>query len=312
MKIKPMKARDWIPEKVQFPCYYQTKIDGVRAMNLDGNLVARTLKPHNNKYITNKYSQEQYKGLDGEMYLTELGPMHSDLCRETSSALRREHGEPDITWFVFDYVTEETINLPYEDRLFILENKVDSLCDPNIRVVPSVIIQSMSEFEELDSHALELGYEGSMLKSIKARYKEGRSDKHMQSWRIKRFIEEECLVTAIEEGNSNQNEAKVNALGHTERSTHQENMHPNGQVGKIHGILLKDMKDPVTGKVLIDKGTSIIVGPGEMTISERKYFWNNQSEIIDKVVKFRCFPKGIKDLPRFGVYVCIREDFEEE
>ena len=311
VKIKPMKARDWIPEKVQFPCYYQTKIDGVRAMNLDGNLVARTLKPHNNKYITNKYSQEQYKGLDGEMYLTELGPRHPDICRETSSALRREHGEPNITWGVFDYITEETINLPYEDRLFILEKKVDSLCDPNIKVVPSVVIHNMSEFEELDNHALDLGYEGSMLKSIKAKYKQGRSDKQMQSWRIKRFIQEECLVTSIEEGNSNQNEAKINELGHTERSSHQENMQPNGQVGKIHATLLKDVKDPVTGKILITKGTNIIVGPGEMSLRDRLYIFENQDVILNKVIVFKMFPKGIKDKPRFPTYSYIWGTLED-
>lgn len=312
MKIKPMKARDWIPSKVVFPCFYQPKYDGVRALNLDGKLVARTLKPHNNRYITEKYSKPEYKGFDGEMILTELGQCHPDVCRETSGAVRREHGEPDVTWYVFDYITEETINLPYSDRFGLLEEYVEKLNDPSIKVVTTSTCFSMEEFEELDSDALELGYEGSMLKSIKAKYKEGCSDKHMQVWRVKRFIQEECLVTLIEEGKSNQNEAKINELGHTERSTHQENMQPNGQVGKIHGILLKDVKDPVSGKVLVTKGTNIIIGPGEMTISERKYFWNNQSEIIDKVVKFRCFPKGVKDLPRFSVYVCIREDFEEE
>ena len=112
MKIKPMKARDWIPSKVIFPCYYQVKYDGVRALNLDGNLVARTLKPHNNRYITEKYSKPEYKGFDGEMILTDIGPRHPDVCRETSGAIRREHGEPGVTWYVFDYVTEETINLP--------------------------------------------------------------------------------------------------------------------------------------------------------------------------------------------------------
>lgn len=311
MKIKPMKARDWIPSKVIFPCYWQPKYDGIRALNLDGNLVARTLKPHNNRYITEKYSKPEYKGFDGEMILTDLGPRHPDVCRETSGAIRREHGEPDVTWYVFDYVTEETINLPYSDRLRLLEECVEELNDPSIEVVTTSNCFSMEEFEELDSAALELGYEGSMLKSIKAKYKEGRSDKHMQSWRIKRFIEEECLVTSIEEGNSNQNEAKVNALGHTERSSHQENMHPNGQVGKINGILLKDMKDPVSGKVLIAKGTNIVVGPGEMSLRDRIWIFENQDIILNKVIVFKTFPKGIKDMPRFPTFSRIYGTLED-
>jgi len=311
MKIKPMKARDWIPSKVTFPCYYQVKVDGVRALNLDGTLVARTLKSHNNKYITAKYSQERYKGLDGEMYLTELGPMHPDLCRETSGALRREHGEPIITWYVFDYVTEYTINLPYEERLTILENLVESLNDSSVKVVPTSVIYSLEEFEELDAAAIELGYEGSMLKNPKAKYKEGRSDKNMQSWRVKRFIEEECLVTSIEEGNSNQNEAKINKLGHTERSTHQENMQPNGQVGNINGILLKDIKSPSTGKTIIEKGEEITVGPGELSLPERLHIFANQDILVGNVIVFKMFPHGIKDKPRFPTFSRIWGSYED-
>jgi len=311
MKIKPMKARDWIPSKITFPCYYQVKVDGVRALNLDGTLVARTLKSHNNKYITAKYSQERYKGLDGEMYLTELGPMHPDLCRETSGALRREHGEPIITWYVFDYVTEYTINLPYEERLTLLENLVESLNDSSIKVVPTSVIHSLDEFEELDAAAIELGYEGSMLKNPKAKYKEGRSDKNMQSWRVKRFIEEECLVTSIEEGNSNQNEAKINKLGHTERSTHQENLVPNGQVGQIHGVTLKDMKDPTNGKVLVPKGSNITIGPGELTLPERLHILKNPSILVGNVIVYKAFPKGIKDKPRFPTFSRIWGSYED-
>ena len=311
MKIKPMKARDWIPSKVVFPCYWQPKYDGVRALNLDGKLVARTLKPHNNRYITEKYSKPEYKGFDGEMILTELGSCHPDLCRETSGALRREHGEPDVTWYVFDYVTEETINLPYSDRLGLLEEYVEKLNDPSIEVVTTSTCFSMEEFEELDSAALELGYEGSMLKNIHATYKQGRSDKNMQSWRIKRFIEEECLVTSISEGNSNHNEAKINELGNTERSSHQENLVPNGQVGQIHGITLKDMKDPINGKVLVPKGSNITVGPGELTLTERLYIFDNPGTLVGNVIVYKAFPKGIKDKPRFPTFSRIWGSYED-
>ena len=311
MKIKPMKARDWIPSKVVFPCFYQPKYDGVRALNLDGKLVARTLKPHNNRYITEKYSKPEYKGFDGEMILTELGPCHPDVCRETSGAIRREHGEPDVTWYVFDYITEETINLPYHERFTLLEYKVSKLNDPSIKVVTTSICGSMEEFEELDSAALELGYEGSMLKNFDAPYKQGRSDKNMQSWRVKRFIEEECLVTSISEGNSNQNEVKINELGNAERSSHQENLVPNGQVGKIHGITLKDINDPTNGKLLIPKGTEIVVSPGKLTLAERMYLFYNQEELLGKVIVFKMLPKGIKDKPRFPTFSRIWGSYED-
>ena len=304
--MKPMLARDWIESKVKFPCIIQPKIDGVRALCIDGKLVGRSLKPFANKYVTHLLSRPEFNGFDGEITVgTPDNRTSETLCRDTTSALNRIDGEPIVTWTIFDTQS----NKKYSDRMKdILINQVGT--QAYIRVIGGSHVRNMQELLAYESQCLDMGYEGVILRDPDGLYKEGRSDSKMQCWRIKRFIEEEILVTSILEGSKNNNEKKVNELGRTERSSHQENMQPNGEVGTIIGTLLKDVVHPVTGNILFKEGLEVQVSPGEMTQDECKFYWNNQDQIIGKVIKFKTFPQGVKDKPRFPTFVCFRDKSE--
>ena len=305
-QMKPMLARDWVESKVKFPCIIQPKIDGVRALCIDGKLVGRSLKPFANKYVTQMLSRPEFNGFDGEITVgTPDNRTSETLCRDTTSALNRIDGEPVITWTIFDTQS----NKKYSDRMKdILINQVGT--QAYIRVIGGSHVRNMQELLAYESQCLDMGYEGVILRDPDGLYKEGRSDSKMQCWRIKRFIEEEILVTSILEGSKNNNEKKVNELGRTERSSHQENMQPNGEVGTIIGTLLKDVLHPVTGNTLFKEGLEVQVSPGEMTQDECKFYWNNQDQIIGKVIKFKTFPQGVKDKPRFPTFVCFRDKSE--
>ena len=123
--------------------------------------------------------------------------------------------------------------------------------------------------------------------------------------RIKQFIESEAIVDAIVEGESNQNEAQTNELGLQFRSSHQANMIPNGLVGSLTCRALQTETD--RGRVVIEEGQIITVSPGNMPHDLRKYYFENQNEILKKIIKFKFFPKGIKDKPRFPTFVTIRQ-----
>jgi len=307
---------DWFEDKVKFPCLVQAKIDGVASYNRHGVLLGRSLKPHENRFITETWSIPELHGMCGEMTLAGRS-VGEDLCRETSSVMRRHEGEPKLTWWLFDYCTEETKNLPYCDRYEILKEKVINLNDPelvsslniDIGLIPCVAVQSMQELLDFEEKVLNLGYEGVIIRNPNAPFKYGRCGKtFMGAWRIKRFIDAEIRVTEIEEGNTNLNEAKTNERGRTERSSHKENLVPNGMVGNIKGILLKDIIDPQSKKVLTTAGEVVTVAPGEMTHEQRKFYFDNPQEIIGKIVKFKLFPKGIKELPRFPRFISIRNE----
>jgi len=74
--FKPMLACDWFEEKIKFPCIIQPKVDGVHSVNRHGKLLGRSLKPHDNLFITQQYSKPEFHGFCGEMYSTELGDRH--------------------------------------------------------------------------------------------------------------------------------------------------------------------------------------------------------------------------------------------
>ena len=313
-KFKTMQPCDWHPEILAKhfakgnSVIVQPKIDGVKAVNVDGKLLGRSLKSLDNKYITEQFSKPEYTGLEGEMILGD-NPCAADLCRDTSSALRRMEGQPQCTWYVFDYVIESVLNKDYRSRYNIL--RLYSVQLPNVRVVQSFTCRSMEDVEYVEQQYLDLGYEGICIRNPDEVYKQGRCGKsNMGVWRVKRFIDAEALVVSITEGNHNANESKTNELGRTERSSHKENLIPNGLLGNMQGIMLADLKDPQTDAVLVPKGTEITISPGEMDHKTRKLYFDNPEMIVNKVVKFKSFPKGLKDKPRFPIFLSIREDFD--
>lgn len=292
MNLKPMLAEDWVDSLVKFPVEIQPKVDGVRSLHLTGKLTGRSFKPHANKHVTAKFSPEIYTGLDGEMHCG--NPTDKALCRVTSSLLRRIQGEPDVRWMLFDYIVPETLKLGYTERHAALSERITQIADSNLWLVPTFTITNMADLLSLEDVWLAEGYEGVILRDPNGLYKSGRSTPLEGGLlRIKRFVEEDAIVTGIVEGQSNNNEAVINELGRTERSTHQENMVPNGMVGALECIEVKT-------------GLQILVSPGEMTHEERVMYFNNPELIVGKTISFRHLPTGRKTFPRFPTFKSIR------
>ena len=299
--MKPQLADNYDPNNIQLPTFAQPKIDGVRGLNLDGNLVGRSLKAFKNKALTAKFSHPKYQGLDGELAFGE--ETSGSLCRDTTSAVNTINGPADgFVWHVFDLVTEETIKLSYHERYSLLVKKVEELDEDFIKLVPYFSLKSSAEVEEYDEKNLAAGYEGTILRNPNSLYKEGRpGKKEQQLMRIKRFSDSEALVLAVVEGRTNLNEAVVNELGRSERSSHAENQVPNGMVGSL---TCRDL----------ESGLEITVSPGELDHIERKFYFDNQKEIVGKTITYRSFKKGVKTLPRFPTFKNIRsaEDMEQK
>ena len=309
--MKPMLASDWDEGKLRFPVVAQPKIDGVRGLNMHGGLTGRSLKLFKNRYTTHFYSQDFFKGFDGEFAAAE--ETHPDLCRLTTSALGTIIGEPFTLWWLFDYLSPVTAELAYWERYQELKKYVSKLqCyeeyQPwagHLRVVPSKMIATQAELDEFDEKNLEAGYEGTIIRDPYGKHKQGRSTvREGGLLRIKRFIESEAIVKRLVEGESNQNEAQTNELGLQFRSSHQANMIPNGLIGSMECAACETIRDG--GRVVIEEGQLITVSPGNMDHATRKHLFENPHLILEHRIKFKFFPKGIKDKPRFPTYVTIR------
>lgn len=298
---KPMLAVDYVREKVRLPAFVQPKYDGVRSVHLIGSLTGRSLKKHRNKYVTAMFSASIFAGLDGEMCAA--GETDEALCRTTTSALGTIKGEPFVLWHVFDYITPDTRSMGYEERYRMLEMRLEVLraeyADKfpgvhHLRLMPSWKVETIEEIDKADEYLCGLGCEGTILRYFDGAYKEGRSTVK-EGWllRIKHFEEEDAVVIAVVEGKTNTNEATKNALGQTERSSHMDNMIPNGMVGAF---------DCIDAKTRMP----IRVSAGTLTHAERKMYFENPHLILQKHIKYKKFLKGEKDKPRFPTFQSIR------
>lgn len=302
--MKPQLAEDALIELVEFPCWVQPKIDGVRALNLQGTLTGRSLDPFEGYGITEFFSKPEFVGLDGEMTLGDKPNCMERLCSKTTGAMGRFKGVTemaDLHWWVFDYLADPS--LPYQSRYTLLTMKVAELNHPRIHLVPYVVVNNTAELNNAIAAFASQGYEGTIVRNPRAPYKEGRATKKgQQLWRVKPWADAEILVTGITEGMSNQNAAEKSTLGRTKRSSAKAGMVPNGQVGSIQGTLLADFHDPLTGTLLFAKGLEITVSPGEMTVAEAIDLFNHPEKIVGHIVKFQHMTHGVKDLPRFPGY----------
>jgi DNA ligase 1 len=307
--MKPMLASDWDEGKQTYPVIAQPKIDGVRGLNMLGKLTGRSLKPFKNRHVTDLFGHSALLGLDGEFAAEhECNP---DLCRLTTSALGTITGQPYVIWHLFDYATPETREMPYHIRRRILSERLEYLrltvphIAKHLQLVPSVECSDAATVAHFDSKWLDQGYEGTILRDPMGLHKQGRSTvKEGGLLRIKRFVDFEFTVTEVIEGDENTNEAQINELGHTFRSSHQENKVKNGLLGAMKGTLLADVCD--AGKVLFPRGSEVHVGAGRMTHAQRKEFFENPALLMSFVSKGKLFPKGTKDKPRFPTWQGFR------
>lgn len=313
MTIKPQLAEDAVLDLVQFPCWVQPKIDGVRAMNLTGTLTGRSLDPFAGFGITDFFSHMKFLDLDGEMTLGDKPNCTDRLCSNTTGAMGRFKGViemADLHWWVFDYLRYP--HQAYCGRYERLAEYVNALNHPRVHLVPYKLCTNADQLAAAIAQYAADGYEGTIIRNPRATYKPGRATKKNQElWRVKPWADAEILVTGITEGQSNGNAAKTNTLGRTERSSAKAGMVPNGQVGSIQGTMLADFYCPIAKQMLFAKGLAVNMAPGEMTIAEAEDFFRHPEKIVGHIAKGKHLAHGVKDVPRMFTYISHRlvQDF---
>lgn len=284
--MKPMLAKDWDQKRQRWPVLASPKFDGIRALNVEGVLVSRRLKPIPNKFIREMFSLPRYKGMDGELVLGNF--------QQTTSAVMSHSGEPHVTWRVFDNFT---LRDSFEVRLLKVETfaSVDAFVfDTPIMAVPHVLCKNEDELLEYEIQCLSQGHEGVMIRDPKGPYKFGRSTVR-EGWllKVKRFQDAEGIVIGFEELMHNSNEATTNELGKTKRSSHKAGMVPMNTLGAL--------------TLRMENGVEVSVGSG-FTAEQRKKWWKAKEVVLGKRVKFKFQQHGTKDKPRHPVFLGFRAE----
>jgi DNA ligase-1 len=293
----PMLAAQIQLAEVQFGdagIFASAKIDGVRAAVRTGRLTSRSLKVIPNPFIRKAFEHSFLEGLDGEIIVGD--PVAKDVFRKTSGACNNESLKPNgtVRFYVFDDFSNPL--LPFSSRIKRAAEKCERAQKLGINVVlleQKLVFDSASllAFEE---QCLAHGYEGLILRHPLKPYKNGRSTtREAGMLKLKRFIDSEAMIIGMEEEMSNTNAAQTNALGRTERSTAKDGMVAKGRMG---ALICRDLNS----KVEFNIGTGF-------DMKDRELFWQHREKIIGStVVKYKSFPVGVKDKPRFPVYLGVR------
>lgn len=296
--FKPMLAVE-APAKLVFPLYASPKLDGVRCVIGGAQALSRTLKPIPNRFVQHYLGNPMLEGLDGELIVGP--PAAEDVYRVTSSGVMSQDGTPDFTFYVFDYFNDPDHARPYNHRLPRL---IDGLADivegdkfPRVKLLEQRYVTTEEKLLRYESEVLAQGYEGVMLRSPAGIYKHGRSTaREGYLLKLKRFSDGEARITGFEELMHNANEAQLDELGHTKRSSHQENLVPMDTLGALQ------VEDCATG-------VAFKIGTGYTAI-HRKQIWQQRDRLVGAIVKYKHFEVGVKDAPRFPVWLGFRDPID--
>lgn len=284
MTFKPMLAATVINRtKLRFPFLASPKLDGIRCIVRNGQVLSRSFKPIRNKFIV--HHLKSLPDLDGELIVG--SSTVGDVFNRTTRGVMSVEGHPSFQYHVFD--TLHDLKAPFKDRLAAI---------PIAEYIAPVLhteVTSLNDLSLYEDLVLEAGYEGVMLRGPHSAYKCGRATANENSlWKLKQFTDGELVVNEVLEGVVNINHATMDALGRTVRSKHQDGMIPSNQIGTIIG------HDIQTGWMLE-------LSPGRMAHAMRIALWQNKSEIVGKIVKYKCFNYGSIDTPRFATFQGFRD-----
>lgn len=284
--FRPMLAV--VATDIHYPAYASAKLDGVRCVMQDGVALSRTLKPIPNAHI--QAALAGLHGLDGELIVGEPGRV--DVYTRTVKGVMSREGEPDFMFYVFDSFKHPDI--PFSQRIHDLPGV---LHNPHCTMLEHITVLNEEQLNNYERTTLAKGFEGVIIRSLDGRYKYGRSTaKEGYMLKLKRFADSEAVITGVYCLMQNMNAAEIDTLGLTKRSHHVGNMATTETLGALR------VKDCVTG-VEFGLGTGF-------TATERVEIWEQRHKLIGSLVKYKHFPVGAKDAPRFPVWLGFRDPID--
>jgi DNA ligase-1 len=281
--MKPMLAAT--PDTllyINYPVLASPKLDGIRCVIIDGKPMSRKLLSIPNAHVRKTIEAAGLPELDGEL-------MVKGTFQDVTSAIMSQSGAPDFEYHVFDTFTAP--RSPFASRTESVEEYVKKRNLPWLKYVPHTLITGPEELIAFEQKAVEQdGFEGIMIRSTTGLYKYGRSTAN-EGWllKVKRWTQEEAEVIGVEELMENTNGATTDNTGATKRSSHKSGMRGLNALGAV--------------TVRNARGT-FNIGTG-FTSKQRAALW--QENLVGRTVTFKFNEAGMKDVPRFPVFIGFRD-----
>lgn len=168
--VLPMLAKDYNKEKnVDYPCYVQPKLDGMRALADFNKIISRegkevtTLDHIQKSLIANKKGldlPDDYM-LDGELYA------HGKDFQENMKLIKKyvPGKTEEVKYHIYDLVGGDH---KFETRIDALRVRIENI--PHVELVPTYKVQTEEEMLEYHEKFIALGYEGTMIRHTRRGY----------------------------------------------------------------------------------------------------------------------------------------------
>ena len=294
-----------------YPLIASPKIDGERALIVNGQVYSRSGKPIPSPYVQLLLGKQQYNGLDGELT---VGPPDSPSVRRATRAISRLSGEeiPNLTFHIFDSWTRGQA-IPFRDswEALCLRYGIESygLTAPFIKIVEQRYISCEEELLSYESAILAQGYEGLILRSLDQPYKHGRctfneflSGRGML--KLKRKDDAEGRILAAFPLLINTNPLTRNAFGLAERSSAQAGLDLDPT--RLGSLLIQPIPAPNHSFTLPFRIGAGIAGTWDDEERARLMTLHRKGTLIGRIVTFRFFPSGGKDRPVQPQFVAFK------
>jgi ATP-dependent DNA ligase len=203
---RPMLAHSFEKQslKINFPCFVQPKLDGVRMICDTACCYSRTGKLFDTvpmRHITDALSRLVIDNpnmrdfwFDGELFSTEL--MFEDIvgaCR--TSVVHDETKYTQLQYHVYDIVpTTNHSNMIYEERYKLLKECVWN--ENALQLVVCSQVESKDDIYDMHDQYVSQQYEGIMIRNKKGVYKSSRS---YDLQKYKKFVDHEFEITDVKE-----------------------------------------------------------------------------------------------------------------
>lgn len=286
--FKVMKGEPVDLAHLRYPVWVTPKVNGVRGYVGD-KVYSTSNKPLPNIHLQKEFGHCAHH--DGEFVAGPVTESQQSLNRTTSIVMSDDKPLPDdLKYYAFDHVAHP--KEPFRERVARLEKEAYNRGHSRVIVLRNEVVHNEQQLLTVEAAYVELGYEGLITRDPDAQYKFGKSTAK-QAWmgKLKRFSDSEGVVVGYKERLHNTNEATVNELGRTKRSSH--------AAGKIGMDML--------GAIEVSwQGVKFSIGTG-WTDAERIALWKTKESLPGRLAKFKYFEIGSEAVPVLPVFLGWRD-----
>lgn len=296
-------SSDKVEKNIKFPAFLQLKCDGTyRECHVcDGDVTFRTRSGE----IYKNPKLERIMSLKPNGYYTgefTLGPADKPDANRSVSNGNINSDNPDfdkINFTIWDYLSEneynEEVETDYTNRLAKLNDIFEGSNNPLIHVVPTYIVYSLKEVSEITSKIMNRGLEGTVLKAMDMKFKNGTSK---QQLKIKLKVDADLRCVGFKLGTpgtkyENQNKVilfesddkkiKGQCSGMTDAMIKKVTAKPENYIGKIVTIQFNDIS------LAKDSDTYALSHPRFSELRDDK----TESDTLERVIELRDMSKRL-------------------